>query len=76
MTHQSSFLFYTGTDRKIQSAMIAFIDTEVSADSRKVKDIGVVREDGATLHTRSSEAFGDFVSQHMRHSLWRQYPAP
>ena len=62
MTHQSSFLFYTETDRKIQSAMIAFIDTEVSADSHKVKDIGVVREDGATLHTHSVSEFTDFVS--------------
>ena len=43
--------------------MIAFIDTEVSIQKKKVADYGVVREDGATLHTHSRSDFDDFVSQ-------------
>ncbi len=30
--------------------MIAFIDTEVDPQSKKVVDYGAVREDGAVLH--------------------------
>ena len=41
--------------------MIAFIDTEVGLQDRKVKDFGAVREDGATLHTPSAMGFADFV---------------
>lgn len=41
--------------------MIAFIDTEVGLQDRKVKDFGAVREDGATLHTPSAMVFADFV---------------
>ena len=42
--------------------MIAFIDTEVSLDSRKVQDYGAVREDGAVLHTQSAQEFISFVA--------------
>ena len=41
--------------------MIAFIDTEVGMDSRRVADYGAVRDDGATLHTHSESEFRDFV---------------
>lgn len=37
--------------------MIAFIDTEVSVQSKKVQDYGAVREDGAALHTHSVDDF-------------------
>ena len=42
--------------------MIAFIDTEVNPQTRKVADYGAVREDGAVLHTQSRTDFDDFVS--------------
>ena len=42
--------------------MLIFIDTEVSVDSKKVKDYGAVREDGAVLHTQSASEFSAFVS--------------
>jgi ATP-dependent DNA helicase RecQ len=42
--------------------MIAFIDTEVGVQSKKVADYGAVREDGAVLHTHSQEEFYRFVS--------------
>ena len=42
--------------------MIAFIDTEVNPQTRKVADYGVVREDGAVLHTHSKSDFDAFVS--------------
>lgn len=41
--------------------MIAFIDTEVNYQSKKVQDYGTVREDGAVLHTHSKEEFLAFV---------------
>ena len=36
---------------------IAFIDTEVGVDSKKVLDYGAVREDGAVMHTQSAQEF-------------------
>ena len=42
--------------------MIAFIDTEVSVQSKRVQDYGALREDGAVLHTHSSYEFQTFVS--------------
>lgn len=42
--------------------MIAFFDTEVSLQSKKVQDFGAVREDGAVLHTHSREEFLSFVA--------------
>ena len=41
--------------------MIAFIDTEVSLNDKRTKDIGVVRDDGAVLHTRSMDEFQRFI---------------
>lgn len=41
--------------------MIAFIDTEVGLQDKQAKDFGVVREDGAVLHTRSLDEFQSFV---------------
>ena len=43
--------------------MIAFIDTEVNPQTKKVADYGAVREDGAVLHTHSKADFDAFVSQ-------------
>jgi len=43
--------------------MIAFIDTEVDPHTKKVADYGVVREDGAVLHTHSKADFDVFVSK-------------
>ena len=43
--------------------MIAYIDIEVSIQSKKVKDYGVVREDGAVLHSHSNTDFGSFISK-------------
>ena len=42
--------------------MIAFIDTEVNPQTKKVADYGAVREDGAVLHSRSKVDFDAFVS--------------
>ena len=42
---------------------IAFIDTEVGVDSKKVLDYGAVREDGAVMHTQSAQEFNAFVSE-------------
>ena len=42
--------------------MIAFIDTEVSVQSKKAVDFGAIKEDGASLHSRSLSKFIDFVS--------------
>ena len=42
--------------------MIAFIDTEVNPQTKKVADYGAVREDGAVLHTHSKADFDAFVS--------------
>lgn len=42
--------------------MIAFFDTEVNPQTKKVADYGVVREDGAILHTYSKADFDAFVS--------------
>ena len=41
--------------------MIAFIDTEVSFQNKQAKDFGVVREDGAVLHTNSLDEFQRFI---------------
>ena len=41
--------------------MIAFIDTEVDAVSKKVRDFGAVRSDGAKLHTPHLTDFLLFV---------------
>lgn len=43
--------------------MIAFIDTEVNPQTRKVEDYGVTLENGSVLHTRSSSDFVAFVSK-------------
>ena len=43
--------------------MIAFFDTEVNPQTKKVADYGVVREDGAVLHTHSKADFDAFVSK-------------
>ena len=43
--------------------MIAFIDTEVSPQTKKVADYGAVREDGAVLHSHSKADFDAFVSK-------------
>ena len=40
--------------------MIAYIDTEVSPQTKKVADYGVVREDNAILHTHSRSDFEAF----------------
>ena len=42
--------------------MIAFIDTEVNPQTKKVADYGAVRGDGAVLHTSSKADFDAFVS--------------
>ena len=42
--------------------MIAFFDTEVNPQTKKVADFGVVREDGAVLHTHSKTDFDAFIS--------------
>ena len=42
--------------------MIAFIDTEVNPQTKKVADYGAIREDGAVLHTHSKADFDAFVS--------------
>ena len=42
--------------------MIAFFDTEVNPQTKKVADYGVVREDGAVLHTHSKTDFDAFIS--------------
>ena len=42
--------------------MIVFIDTEVNPQTKKVADYGVVREDGAVLHTSSKADFDTFIS--------------
>ena len=43
--------------------MIAFIDTEVDSQTKKVADYGAVREDGAVLHSHSKADFDAFVSK-------------
>ena len=43
--------------------MIAFIDTEVDPQTKKVADYGAVREDGAVLHSHSKADFDAFVSK-------------
>ena len=43
--------------------MIAFIDTEVDLQTKKVTDYGAVREDGAVLHSHSKADFDAFVSK-------------
>ena len=43
--------------------MIAFIDTEVNPQTKKVVDYGAVREDGAVLHSHSKADFDAFVSK-------------
>lgn len=41
---------------------IAFIDTEVDPNSKKIVDIGGVRNDGVTFHSASVAALTDFLS--------------
>ncbi|MBR5350270.1 MAG: RecQ family ATP-dependent DNA helicase [Prevotella sp.] len=41
--------------------MIAFIDTEVNPQTKKVADYGAIREDGAVLHSHSKADFDAFV---------------
>ncbi len=41
--------------------MIAFIDTEVGFQNKMARDFGVVREDGAVLHTHSPEEFQNCI---------------
>ena len=41
--------------------MIAFIDTEVVLQNKQAKDFGVVRDDGAVLHTHSQDEFQRFI---------------
>ena len=43
--------------------MIAFIDTEVNPQTKKVADYGAVREDGAVLHSSFKADFDAFVSK-------------
>ena len=43
--------------------MIAFIDTEVDPQTKKVTDYGAMREDGAVLHSHSKADFDAFVSK-------------
>ena len=43
--------------------MIAFIDTEVNPQTKKVADYGAIREDGTVLHTHSKSDFDAFVSK-------------
>ena len=43
--------------------MIAYIDTEVSVPQGVVADYGVVREDGAVLHTPSGREFASFAGE-------------
>ena len=43
--------------------MIAFVDTEVNPQTKKVADYGAVREDGAVLHSSSKAEFDAFVSK-------------
>ena len=43
--------------------MIAFIDTEVNPQTKKVADYGAVSEDGAVLHSHSKAEFDAFVSK-------------
>jgi len=43
--------------------MIAYIDTEVNPQTKKVADYGAVREDGAVLHSHSKADFDAFVSR-------------
>ncbi len=43
--------------------MIAFIDTEVNPQTKKVTDYGAVREDDAVLHSHSKADFDAFVSK-------------
>ena len=43
--------------------MIAFIDTEVNPQTKKVADYGAVREDGAVLHSHSKADFDAFMSK-------------
>ena len=43
--------------------MLAFVDTEVSVDSKKVQDYGAIRDDGAVLHTRTAAEFHGFISR-------------
>lgn len=52
---------FTGTNiPKIHT--IAFIDTEVSVETQKVKDYGAVLDNGDILHTNSHSEFESFVS--------------
>lgn len=41
---------------------IAFIDTEVNPESRKVLDIGGIKDDGSSFHKASLDEFGRFLN--------------
>lgn len=41
---------------------IAFIDTEVDVQSKRIIDMGAIREDGATFHKASLPAFNEFIN--------------
>lgn len=47
--------------KRYNERMIAFIDTEVGLQNKKAKDFGVVRDDGAVLHTHSQDEFQRFI---------------
>ena len=40
---------------------IVFFDTEIHTETKKVLDIGAIRDDGAKLHSPSIKAFTDFL---------------
>ena len=42
--------------------MIAFIDTEIGVEDKKIHDIGAIRSDGATFHASSLRDFTAFIS--------------
>ena len=41
---------------------IAFIDTEVGIEDKRIHDIGAVRSDGAVFHSSSLRDFAMFIS--------------
>jgi ATP-dependent DNA helicase RecQ len=42
--------------------IIAFIDSEVGVEDKKIHDIGAIRSDGATFHSPSPRALREFLS--------------
>lgn len=41
---------------------VAFIDSEVGVDDKRIKDLGAVRENGAEFHSASMRGFSAFIS--------------